>query len=78
MATHDWLDGFGSLVGVVKWNGADVVVKNVSLDDTVEKGTADETKFAVDGCGGTTDIVPALTRVVGKGWIGVLEVGDGN
>lgn len=78
MLTHDWLDGFTGLVGMVEGDGADVVVKNVSLDDTVEKGTADETEFAVDGCGGTTDIVPALTRVVGKSWIGVLEVGDGN
>lgn len=78
MLTHDWLDGLGCLVGMVERNGADVVVKNVGLDDTVEKSAADEAKFTVDGCCGTTDVVPALTRVMRESWVGVLEVGDGN
>ncbi len=78
MLAHDWLNCFAGLIGVVKRNGADVVVKNVSLDDAVEKRPSNETKFAVDGCGSATDVVPALTRVVRKSWIGVLEVGNGD
>jgi hypothetical protein len=33
---HDLFDGFRSLVSVVEGDGADVVVKDVSLDDTME------------------------------------------
>lgn len=32
---HNWLDGLGSLVGVVEWNGRDVVVEDVGFDDAV-------------------------------------------
>ena len=78
MLTHDRLDGLGGLIGVVERNGADVVVENVSLDDAVKKGAANESKFTVDSCCGATDVVPALTRVVGQSWVGVLEVGNSN
>lgn len=78
MLAHDWLDSLGCLISVVERNGADVVVKNVGLDDTVEKSSSDETKFTIDGCCGTTDVVPALTRVMGESTVGVLEVGNGN
>lgn len=78
MLTHDRLDGLGGLIGVVERNGADVMVKNVSLDNAVKESAADESKFTVDSCRGTTDVVPALTRVVGKSWVGVLEVGNSN
>lgn len=78
MLSHDWLDGFGGLIGVVEWDGADVVVEDVGLDDAVEEMTADESKFTIDGCGGSTDVVPALTRVVRKCWVGVLKEGDCN
>jgi hypothetical protein len=36
--THDWLDRLGSLIRMVEWDGADEVVKHVSLDDTMEEG----------------------------------------
>ena len=78
MTTHDRLDGLGSLIGVVERNGADVVVKNVGLDDTVKKSASDESEFTIDGCCGSTNIVPALARVVRKSWVGVLEEGDSN
>jgi hypothetical protein len=32
---HNRLDGLGGFVGVVEWNGADVVVQNVGLDDSM-------------------------------------------
>jgi len=78
MLAHDWLDGLGCFVGVVEGDGADVVVEDVGLDDTVEESAADETEFTIDGCGGSTYVVPALTGVVGKSWVSVLEESDGN
>lgn len=76
MAAHDGLDGLGCLVGVVEGDGADVVVEDVGFDDAVEEMAADKAEFAVNGCGGATDVVPALSVVVGERWVGVLEVGD--
>ena len=65
MAAHDGLDGFGCLVGVVEGDGGDVMVKDVGFDDAVKKLAADETKFAVDGCGGAADVSPGTGFVVG-------------
>lgn len=78
VATHNRLDGLASLIGVIEGNQADVVVENVSLDDTVHEVTADETKFAIDRGSGTADIVPGTRLIVRKGRIGVLEESDGN
>lgn len=78
MAAHDWLDGFCGFVGVVEGDGANVVVENVSLNDAVEESATDKTEFAIDGRCGAADVVPALTGVVGKRSVGVLEVCDGN
>lgn len=78
MFSHDLLDGLGGFVCVVEGDGADVVVEDVGFDDAVEKLAADETEFTVDGSGGATGEVPGFGLVVGEGWIGVLEEGDGN
>jgi hypothetical protein len=78
MTTHNWLDGFGGFICVVERDGADVVVKNVGLDDAVEESAADETKFTINCCSSSTNIVPAFGRVVRKRWVSVLKVGDGN
>jgi hypothetical protein len=78
VAAHDWLDSLGGLVGMVEGDLGDVVVQDVCLDDAVEERAADEAEFAIDGCGGTTSEVPGLAGVMGKGRIGVLEVGDGD
>jgi hypothetical protein len=75
---HDRLDGLGSLVGVIEGDVADVVVKNVSLDDAVEKVAADEAHLTINGSSGTADKVPLVIGVVRKGRVGVLEEGDGN
>jgi len=75
---NDWLDGFGGLIGVVERDGADVVVENVSFNDTVKKRAANKSKFTVDGCGSTTNIVPAFGGIVRKCWVSVLKVRDGN
>lgn len=75
---HDRLDGLGSFVGVVEGDVADVVVKDVGLDDTVEEMAADESHLTVNGSGGATDKVPLLVGVVRKGRVGVLEESNGN
>jgi hypothetical protein len=63
---------------MIEWNGADVVVSDVSLDNSVKKSTADESEFAVNcGCG-TTGEVPGLVVVVRKSGVGVLQVSDGH
>jgi hypothetical protein len=78
MTAHDRFDGFGCLVSVVEGDGADVVVKDVGFNDTMEESAADKTKLAIDCRSGSTDIVPAFGRVMGKGGISVLKVGDCN
>lgn len=78
MTSHNRLDGLGSFICVVEGNGANVVVKNVGFDDTVEKSATDKSKFTIDGCGGSTNVVPALAGIVGKSWIGVLKECDGD
>lgn len=78
MAAHDGLNGLGGLVGVVEGDGADVVVKDVGLDDAVEEVAADEAELAVDGGSAATDVVPLLSGVVGERGVGVLEEGDGD
>lgn len=50
----------------------------MGFDDAVEESAANESEFAVNGCSGATNVVPASGRVVRKGGVGVLEVGDGN
>jgi len=40
VASYDRLDGLGGLVSVVEWDGRDVVVKDVDLDNAVEQMTA--------------------------------------
>jgi len=78
MTAHDLLDGIRSLVCVVERNCADIVVQNVSFNDSVEKLSTDETEFSID-CGRcSSSIRPALAGVVRQGRIGVLKVGDGN
>ena len=78
VTTHDWFDGFGSFISVVKGDRADVMMQNVCLNNAVENTAADETEFSVNSCGGTTDIVPASSCVVRKRRIGVLKIGNGN
>lgn len=75
---HDLLDGFGGLVGMVEWDGADVVVSDVGLDNSVKQSTADESEFAVNCGGSTTGEVPGLVVVVRKSGVGMLQVSDGH
>lgn len=78
MTSHDGLDSLCRLIRVVKGDRADIVVQNVSLDNTVEKPAADEAELAVDCRSGTFDEGPLVARVVGQRWVGVLEEGDSN
>jgi hypothetical protein len=69
---HNRLDGLGSLIGVVEWDGRYKVMENVCLNNAVEKGTTDKAKFAIDGSSSPTGEVPGLGVVVRKSGIGVL------
>ena len=75
---HNRLNSLGSLISVIKGNGADIMVQDVGLDNTVEEVAADESKLAVDGGGGAAHEVPLVGGIVGKRRIGVLQEGDGN
>jgi hypothetical protein len=63
---------------VVKGDGADIVVKDMGFNDTVEESATNETEFTIDRCSSSANIVPASGCVVRKSWISVLEVGDSN
>ena len=78
MAAHDWLDGLGCFVSVVKGNGRNVVVQDVGFDNAVEESAANETKFTINSCSGSTNVIPASGGVVRERWVGVLKVGDCN
>lgn len=78
MLAHDGTDGVRGLVGVVKGNGGDVVVEDVSLDDAVEEVTADEATLAINGGSGAANKVPFLGVVVRESRVGVLEEGNGD
>lgn len=76
--THDWLDGLGSFISVIEWNSGDKVVKDMSLNDTMEELSSDKSEFTVDGSSSATGKVPSLGVVVGEGGVSVLEEGNGN
>jgi hypothetical protein len=78
MTTHDWLDGFGGFICVVEGDGADIVVKDMGFNNTVEESATNETEFTIDCCSSSANIVPGSSCVVRKSWISVLEVGDSN
>lgn len=63
---------------MVEGNGGDIVVEDVGFDDAVKELATDETEFTVDGSRGTTSKVPSIASVMWEGWVGVLEIGDGN
>lgn len=63
---------------MVEWDCADIVVKNMSLDDTVKKLSTNEPKLSIDGCSGSSSVRPAFATVVRKRWVSVLEKGDGD
>lgn len=76
MLTHDWLDCARGFVGVIKWNGRDVVVEDMGFDDAVEQITTNPTKLTVDSRCGATSKIPSVRLIVWKGRICVLEVRD--
>ena len=78
MFSHNLLDSLGGLVSVVEGDGAHVVVKDVSFDDSMEDVAADEAEFTIDGSSSSASEGPDLRSVVGEGWIGVLEVSNRN
>lgn len=78
MFSHDRLDGFGRFIGVIEWDGGDVMMEDMSLDDAVEEVSSDESKFPIDGRCCSSCEVPGFRLVVRQGWIGVLEIGDGH
>jgi hypothetical protein len=61
---------------VVKGDCRHEVVADVCSDDVVEEVSVDESKIAVDGCGGATRECPGAVVVMGHGGVGVLEEGN--
>lgn len=55
---HDWLDGLGRFIGIVEGDGGNVMMEDMSFDDTVEEGSADEAKLAVNCCSRPAGKVP--------------------
>lgn len=78
VTTQYWLDGFGSLVGVIERDGGDKVVKNVRLDNAVHEGPTNKAEFAVNGCSSAASEVPSCILVMREGGIGMLKIGDCN
>jgi len=76
VSSHDGLDGLGGFAGVVEWDGGDVVVQDVGLDDVVEEVRADGPEVAVDCGGGAAGEGPCFAGVVREGGVGVLEECD--
>lgn len=64
MLAHDGFDAFRRFVCVVEWDGADVVVKDMCLNDSVKELSANEAKFAIDGGGSSSSVGPCRWRVV--------------
>ena len=77
VTTHNRPNCLGRFIGVVEGDGADVVVEDVGLDDTMQELATDETKFTINRSGCTTSVVPGVRSVVRQAGIGVLEVGNG-
>ena len=78
MFAQNRFDGFRGLIGVVKGDGGDEMVKDVRFDDAMHEIAADESKFTID-CGGcTTCEIPRARLIVRKGWVSVLKEGDPN
>lgn len=78
MLTEHGFDGFGGFIGMVEWNRRDEVVQDVRFDDAVQEMATDKAELAIDGRSSSTGKVPGFSGVVGKRWISVLEVCDGN
>ena len=56
--SHDGLYGFGRFVRVIKWDGANIMVKDMGFDDTMKQLTADETKLAINCRSSATSVSP--------------------
>ena len=78
VTTQYWLDGFGSLVGVVERDGRNKVVKDVRLYNAVHEGPTDEAEFTINGCSSAASEVPSCVFVMREGGIGMLKVRDCN
>ncbi len=63
---------------MVKWNGADIVMKDMSFDDTMEELTTNEAKFTIYGGSRAPREVPSLRFIMGETGIGVLEKSNCN
>lgn len=64
MVSHNGFDGLSSFIGVIEGDRADIVVKDVSLNNTMHEGPTDETEFSIDRRSGTTSVRPSGRGVV--------------
>ena len=67
VTSHDWLDSLSGLIGVVERNRADVVVEHVSLNNAMEKVTANKPEFAINSRSSATNVVPRCHQCSGEG-----------
>ena len=61
---HYGLDGFAGFVGIIKRDRGDVVVQDMGFDYTMEERAPYESKFAINGRGGSSSEGPGLVAVV--------------
>ena len=61
---HDGFDSCGGFISVVEGDGADVMMKNVSFDDSVKELSANKPKFAIDSGSGASSVGPGGGSVV--------------
>jgi hypothetical protein len=61
---HYGLDGFAGFVGIIEGDRGDVVMQDMGFDNAMEKRAPYESKFAINGRGGSSREGPGLVAVV--------------
>lgn len=61
---HDGLNRLGCFISVVKRDRADIVVKDMGLNDAVKEGSTDESEFPIDCCSSTSSVGPSCRCVM--------------
>ena len=78
MFAHDWLDGLSGLICMIERYGANVMVKNMSLNDPMEKLPANKPKLPINCRCCASCICPGGRGVVRQGRICMLQESDGH
>jgi len=76
MFAHHIFDSLGCFVCMIEWDGADIMMSDMRLNNTMKKMTTDEAKFAIDGGSCATGEAPNLWLIMRESGIGMLKVCD--